>query len=102
MRTIQLNVMDLQKAVRLPNWLKSLLQFQVLLRYFLCMSKFPLIELMTSNLKLSGYMLYIEIDDDDGNDIFNYSGTTESYSVPSDHDSDETVDYRDADDQEGN
>ena len=66
------------------------------------MSKFPLIELMTSNLILSGYMLYIEIDDDDGNDILNYSGTTKSYSVPSDHDSDETVDYRDADDQEGN
>ena len=102
MPTIQLNVMDLQKAVRLPNRLKSLLQIQVLLRYFLCMSKFPLIELMTSNLILSGYMLYIEIDDDDGNDILNYSGTTESYSVPSDHDSDETVDYCDADDQEGN
>ena len=95
--------MDLKKAVRLPNRLKSLLQFQVLLRYFLCMSKFPLIELMTSNLILSGYMLYIEIDDDDdSNDILNYSGTTESYSVPSDHDSDETVDYHDADDQEGN
>ena len=41
-------------------------------------------------------MLYIEIDDDDGNDILNYSGTTESYSVPTDHDSDKTVDYRDA------
>ena len=26
-------------------------------------------------------MLYIEIDDDDSNDILNYSGTTESYSV---------------------
>ena len=38
-------------------------------------------------------MLYIEIDDDDGNDILNYSGTTESYSLPSEHDSDETVDY---------
>ena len=36
-------------------------------------------------------MLYIEIDDDDGNDILNYSRTTESYSVPTDHDSDETV-----------
>ena len=94
--------MDLQKPVRLPNRLNSLLQFQVLLTYFLCMSKFPLIELMTSNFILSGYMLYIEIDDDDGNDILNYSGTTESYSVPSEHDSDETVDYRDADDQEGN
>ena len=47
-------------------------------------------------------MLYIEIDDHDGNDILNYSGTTESYSVSSDHDSDETVDYRDVDDQEGN
>ena len=47
-------------------------------------------------------MLYIEIDDDDGNDILNYSGTTESYSLPSEHDSDKTVDYRDADDQEGN
>ena len=47
-------------------------------------------------------MLYIEIDDDDGNDILNYSGTTESYSVPTDHDSDQTVDYRDADDQQGN
>ena len=47
-------------------------------------------------------MLYIEIDDDDSNDILNYSGTTESYSVPTDHDSDETVDYRDADDQQGN
>ena len=43
-----------------------------------------------------------EIDDDDGNDILNYSGTTESYSVPNEHDSDETVDYPDADDQEGN
>ena len=66
------------------------------------MSKFPLIELMTSNLILSGYMLYIEIDDDDSNDILNYSGTTKSYSLPSEHDSDKTVDYRDADDQEGN
>ena len=66
------------------------------------MSKFPLIELMTSNLILSGYMLYIEIDDDDGNDILNYSRTTKSYSLPSEHDSDETIDYRDADDQEGN
>ena len=47
-------------------------------------------------------MLYIEIDDDDGNDILNYSGTTKSYSLPSEHDSDETVDYRDADDQQGN
>ena len=66
------------------------------------MSKFCFIELMTSNLILSRYMLYIEIDDDDGNDILNYSGTTESYSVPTDHDSDETVDYRDEDDQQGN
>ena len=66
------------------------------------MSKFPLIELMTSHLILSWYMLYIEIDDDDGNDILNYSGTTELYSVPSDHDSDKTVDYRDVHDQEGN
>ena len=57
---------------------------------------------MTSILILSGYMFYIEIDDDDGNDILNYSGTTESYSVPSEHDSDKTVDYRDADDQQGN
>ena len=47
-------------------------------------------------------MFYIEIDDDDGNDILNYSGTTESYSLPSEHDSDKTVDYRDADDQQGN
>ena len=47
-------------------------------------------------------MLYIEIDEADGNDILNYSGTAESYSVPSDHDSGKTVDYRDADDQEGN
>ena len=47
-------------------------------------------------------MLYIEIDDDDDNDILNYSGTTESYSVPTDHDSDETVDYHDEDDQQGN
>ena len=47
-------------------------------------------------------MFYIEIDDDDGNDILNYSGTTESYSLPSEHDSDETVDYCDADDQQGN
>ena len=47
-------------------------------------------------------MLYIEIDDNDGNDILNYSRTTELYSVPSDHDSDKNVDYRDADDQEGN
>ena len=47
-------------------------------------------------------MLYIEIDDDDGNDILNYSGTTESYSLPSEHDSDETVDYHDVDDQQGN
>ena len=94
--------MDLQKTVGIPNWLKSLLQFQVLLRYFLCMWKFPLIELMTSSLIRSGFMLYIEIDDEDGNDILNYSGTTESYSVPSDHDSDETVDYRDVDDKEGN
>ena len=66
------------------------------------MSRFPFIELMTSNLILSGYILYIEIYDDDGDDILNYSGTTELYSVPSDHDSDETFDYRDADDQEGN
>ena len=57
---------------------------------------------MTSILILSGYMFYIEIDDDDGNDILNYSGTTESYSLPSEHDSDETVDYRDVDDQQGN
>ena len=57
---------------------------------------------MTSILVLNGYMFYIEIDDDDGNDILNYSGSTESYSVPSEHDSDETVDYRDDDDQEGN
>ena len=97
-----MNLMYLQKAVRLPNWLNSLLQFQVLLKSFLCMCKFPLIQLMTSILILSGYMLYIEIDDDDGNDILNYSGTTESYSLPSEHDSDETVDYCDADDQEGN
>ena len=47
-------------------------------------------------------MLYIEIDDDDGNDILNYSVTTESYSLPSEHDSDETVDYHDVDDQEAN
>ena len=47
-------------------------------------------------------MFYIEIDDDDGNDILNYSGSTESYSVPSEHDRDETVDYCDDDDQEGN
>ena len=47
-------------------------------------------------------MLYIEIDDDDSNDILNYSGTTGSYSLPSEHDSDETVNYRDVDDQEGN
>ena len=47
-------------------------------------------------------MFYIEIDDDDGNDILNYSGSTESYSLPSEHDSDEMVDYRDADDQQGN
>ena len=47
-------------------------------------------------------MFYIEIDDDDSNDILNYSGTTESYSLPSEHDSDETVDYHDADDQQGN
>ena len=46
-------------------------------------------------------MFYIEIDDDDGTDILNYSGSTESYSVPSEHDSDATVDYRDANDQEG-
>ena len=57
---------------------------------------------MTSILILSGYMLYIEIDDDDGNDILNYSGTTKSYSLPSEHDSDKTVDYCDADDQQGN
>ena len=57
---------------------------------------------MTSILILSGYMFYIEIDDDDGNDILNYSGTTESYSLPSEHDSDKTVDYHDADDQQGN
>ena len=57
---------------------------------------------MTSILILSGYMLYIEVDDGDGNDILNYSRTTESYSLPSEHDSDETVDYRDADDQQGN
>ena len=102
MRTIQVNLMDLQKPVRLPNRLNSLLQFQVLLTYFLGMSKFPFIELMTSILILSGYMFYIEIDDDDSNDILNYSGTTESYSVPSEHDSNETVDYHDADDEEGN
>ena len=46
-------------------------------------------------------MFYIEIDDDDDNDILNYSGTTESYSVPSEHDSDATVDDPDANDQEG-
>ena len=57
---------------------------------------------MTSILILSRYMLYIEIDDDDGNDILNYSGTTESYSLPSEHDSDETVDCCDVDDQQGN
>ena len=57
---------------------------------------------MRSILVLSGYMFYIEIDDDDGNDILNYSGSTESYSVPSEHDSDKTVDYHDADDQQGN
>ena len=57
---------------------------------------------MTSILVLNGYMFYIEIDDDDSNDIPNYSGSTESYSVPSEHDSDETVDYHDDDDQEGN
>ena len=55
---------------------------------------------MTSILLLNGYIFYIEIDDDDGNDILNYSGSTESYSVPSEHDSDETVDYRDDDDQQ--
>ena len=66
------------------------------------MSKFHLIELMTINLILSRYMLYIEIDDDDSNDILNYSGTTESYSVPTDHDNDKTVDYRDEDDQQDN
>ena len=47
-------------------------------------------------------MLYIVIDDDEGNDILNYSGTTELYSLPSEHDSDKTVNYRDADDQQGN
>ena len=47
-------------------------------------------------------MFYIEIDDDDSNDILNYSRTTESYSLPSEHHNDETVDYRDADDQQGN
>ena len=47
-------------------------------------------------------MFYIEIDDDDGNDSLNYSGSTESYSLPSEHDSDEMVDYHDADDQQGN
>ena len=57
---------------------------------------------MTSILISSGYMVYIEIDDDDGNDILNYSGTTESYSLPSEHDSDKTVNYRDADDQQCN
>ena len=66
------------------------------------MCKFPLIQLMTSIIILSGYMLYIEIDDDDGNEILYYSRTTESYSLPSEHDSDQTVDYRDADNQEGN
>ena len=57
---------------------------------------------MTIILILSGYMFYIEIDDDDGNDILNYSRTIESYSLPSEHDSDKTVNYRDADDQQGN
>ena len=66
------------------------------------MCKFPLIELMTSIFILSGYMLYIEIDDDGGNEILNYSGTTKSYFLPSEHDSDQTVNYRDADDQQGN
>ena len=47
-------------------------------------------------------MFYIEIDDDDGNDILYYSRTTKLYSVPSEHDSDETVNYRDVDDQQGN
>ena len=47
-------------------------------------------------------MLCIEIDDDDGNDILNYSRTTELYSLPSEPDSDETVNYRDVDDQQGN
>ena len=48
------------------------------------------------------HIFYIEIDDDDGNDMLNYSGSTESYSVPSDNDSEDMVDYRDQDDQEGN
>ena len=47
-------------------------------------------------------MFYIEIDDDDGNDILNYSKSTESYSLPSEDDSDKTVDYHNADNQQGN
>ena len=46
-------------------------------------------------------MFYIEIDDDHGNDILNNSGTTESYSLPSEHNSDKTVNYCDLDDQQG-
>ena len=34
--------------------------------------------------------------------MLNYSGSTESYSIPSDNDTDQTVDYRDKDDDEGN
>ena len=41
-------------------------------------------------------------DEQDINDILNYSGSTESYSIPSDQDTDDTVDYRDKDDDEGN
>ena len=57
---------------------------------------------MKSILVLNVYIFYIQIDDDDGNDIFKYSRSTESYSVPSDNDTEDTVDYRDQDDQEGN
>ena len=47
-------------------------------------------------------MFYIEIDDDDGNDILNYSRSTELYSLPSEHGSDETVDYSHVENFRGN
>ena len=34
--------------------------------------------------------------------MLNYSGSTESYWIPSDNDTDQTVDYMDKDDDQGN
>ena len=102
MLTIQVSLMYLAKPVCLQKWLNSLFQFQVLLNSLPCMSTFNSIQLLKSILVLNVYIFDIEIDDDDSNDILNYSGTTKSYSVPSENDTDDTVDYRNQDDEEGN